>query len=209
MGIAIVSFAGDEDGGAIPAAGGHLRVLAVTDDLVSVVLTREEGFDILVETTTAVVADVDDDTLLLIVLAHDIGVDRAEAGITHRGDVDVAECALRYALYLFGTLLDPALVEEVIEGRGGDGADDFVDLLTRGGAEGDEEALAYLIIQQGEVVLACLELLAVDGGDDATLLQLRAGVVEGTTCDDFIDVQSAGASYGRDEDAELSRGEGR
>ena len=68
------------------------------------------------ETTTAVVADVDDDTLLLVVLAHDIGVDRAEAGVTHRGDVDVAECALRYALYLFGTLLDPALVEEVIEG---------------------------------------------------------------------------------------------
>ena len=44
--------------------------------------------------------------------------------------MDVAECALRYALYLFGSLLDPALVEEVIEGRGGDGADDFVDLLT-------------------------------------------------------------------------------
>ena len=94
VGIAVVSFAGDEDGGAIPATGGHLRVLAVTDDLVSVVLTREEGFDILVETTTAVVADVDDDTLLLIVLTHDIGVDRAEAGVTHRGDVDVAECAL-------------------------------------------------------------------------------------------------------------------
>ena len=94
MGIAVVSFAGDEDGGAIPAAGGHLRVLAITDDLVSVVLTREEGFDILMETTTAVVADVDDDTLLLVVLTHDVGVDRAEAGVTHRGDVDVAECAL-------------------------------------------------------------------------------------------------------------------
>ena len=102
--------------------------------------------------------------------------------------MDVAECTLRYTLYLFGALLDPALVEQVVEGGGGDGADDFVDLLARGGAEGDEEALAYLIIQQGEVVLACLELLAIDGGDEATLLQLRAGVVEGTTCYDFVDV---------------------
>jgi hypothetical protein len=102
--------------------------------------------------------------------------------------VDVAECTLRYALYLFGPLLDPALVEEVIEGRGGDGADDFVDLLARGGTEGDEEALAYLVVQQWEVVLTGLELLAVDSGDEAALLQLRAGVVEGTTCDDFVDV---------------------
>ena len=55
--------------------------------------------------------------------------------------------------------------------------------------------LPYLIIQQGEVVLACLELLAVDSGDEATLLQLRAGVVEGTTCHDFVDVQGTRACY--------------
>ena len=158
-------------------------------------LTREEGFYILVETTTAVVADVDDDPLLLVVLAHHIGVNRAEAGVAHRGDVYVAQCALRDAIYLFGTLLNPALIEEITEGGGGDWADDFVYLLARSGAEGDEETLAYLVIEQREVVLSWLERHAIDARDKATLLELRARSVEGTTCDDFIDVQSPRSSH--------------
>ena len=43
--------------------------------MIGVVLPCEEGFYILVETTAAVVADVDDDPLLLVVLAHHVGVD--------------------------------------------------------------------------------------------------------------------------------------
>ena len=147
------------------------------------------------ETTTAVVADVDDDPLLLVVLAHHVGVDCAEAGVAHRGDVYVAECALRDALYLFGALLDPALIEEITEGRRGDRTDDFVYLLTRSGAEGDEETLTYLVIEQREVVLSRLERYAIDACDKATLLELRARSVEGTTCDDFIDVQRPRSSH--------------
>ena len=163
-------------------------------------LTREEGFDILVETAATVVADVDDDALLLVILAHHVGVDGAEAGVAHRGNVYVAECALRDALYLFGALLNPALIEKITEGRRGDWTDDFVYLLARSGAEGDEETLTYLVIEQREVVLSWLERHAIDARDEATLLELRARSVEGTSCYDFIDVQSTRASHGGEEE---------
>ena len=109
--IAVVRLTGHEDRGAVPATGRHLRVLASTHHLISVMSTGEEGFDILMQATSTIVADIDDDPLLLIVLAEDIRVDGTEAWVAHRGDMHVAQFSTRDTLYLGCTLLDPALIE--------------------------------------------------------------------------------------------------
>ena len=63
------------------------------------------------QTASTIVADIDDDPLLLVVLAEDIRVDGTEAWVAHRGDVHVAQLSTRDTLYLGCTLLDPALIE--------------------------------------------------------------------------------------------------
>ena len=63
------------------------------------------------QTTTTVVADVDDDTIALVVLAHHLAVDGAERIIAHARDVYIAEATIRETLYLSFASLDPALVE--------------------------------------------------------------------------------------------------
>ena len=90
MGIAIVGFAGDHYGGVIPSSAGHLTVVLTTDDLLEILLAREEHLDILVESSPAIITDIDDDPLLTIILPQDIGVDIAEAGVSHRRDMDIA-----------------------------------------------------------------------------------------------------------------------
>ena len=60
------------------------------------------------QTASTTVADIDDDPLLLVVLAEDIRVDGTEAWVAHRGDVHVAQCTARDTLYVGCKLLDPA-----------------------------------------------------------------------------------------------------
>ena len=90
MGITIVGFAGDHYGGVVPSSAGHLTVVLTTDDLLEILLAREEYLDILVESSPAIITDVYDDPLLAIILTQDIGVDIAEAGVSHRRDMDIA-----------------------------------------------------------------------------------------------------------------------
>ena len=90
MGIAIVGFAGDHYGGVVPSSAGHLTVVLTTDDLLEILLAREEDLDILVESSPTIITDVYDDPLLTIILTQDIGIDVTEAGVSHRRNMDIA-----------------------------------------------------------------------------------------------------------------------
>ena len=57
-------------------------------------MTREQDFDVLVQTATTIMTGVDDDTLLEVELAQNVGIDITEAGIVHTLDMHIAQATV-------------------------------------------------------------------------------------------------------------------
>ena len=94
----------------IVAAAGHIADLAASDHLREVLMAREQNLDILMQTTASVMTGIDDNAFLQVVLAQDVGIDIAEAGIVHTFDMHIAQTAVRQAFHLSSTALGPTLV---------------------------------------------------------------------------------------------------
>ena len=107
---------GDEDGGEAEralaeglAAGCGGAVAGRHDE---VVLAGEDVDDAAVDVAAVVVADVDDDALLALVLDVEVEVELGEVVVAHGGDVDVAELAAGDFFDVGAAFGDPAAVEE-------------------------------------------------------------------------------------------------
>ena len=91
--VAVVGFALEHDGWAVPTAAWHVASFAATHHLSEVFLTAEENLDILVQTATAIEAGVDHDTVLLIVFAKHLLVDFTIAVVVHLLEVNITQAA--------------------------------------------------------------------------------------------------------------------
>ena len=97
----------------VPSATWHFAVIFSAYLLLKILLPGKEYFDVFVQTTSAIIADVNDNTLTVIVATHDFAIDIAERVIAHRWDMYVTELTIRELIYHFGTLLNPTSFEEV------------------------------------------------------------------------------------------------
>ena len=91
--VAVVGFALEHDGWAVPTAAWHVASFAATHHLSEVFLAAEENLDILVQTATAIEASVDYDTVLLIVFAKHLLVDFTIAVVVHLLEVNITQAA--------------------------------------------------------------------------------------------------------------------
>ena len=94
MGITVVALGLKHDAGVIIATAGHVAHLTTSDNLREVLMTREQDFDVLVQTATTIMTGVDDDTLLEVVLAQNVGIDITEAGIVHTLDMHIPQATV-------------------------------------------------------------------------------------------------------------------
>ena len=191
MTITVVPFAHQDAAGLSPLHDGVITDVLTTRREARVELTAEQEDEVFMEPTTAIVAGVDDDCIIIAVLTEELLVSIAVAVRIHRGHDDVGDTATTELLDHILTLLYPAAVEEILLRRLTDGADEFLEALTRLRImEGDADALTDLAIKVELYGTICIDDFAIDLLDDHTGLDLVTEVRERTTSEDLLDLEA-------------------
>ena len=182
MCVAVASLALKHDAWFVPAAARHIASVASANHLCQVLLASEEYFDVLVQTATTIEADVDYDTVAFVEFAQHFAVNLTVAGIIHRLDVNIAKTATRHAVDDVLIVLNPALVEQIVEGTTTDRLHHFVPSFASGGiAERNERLHASLSVEHCGVVIVISNLLAVDFLNNAASFYFGFRFVERST----------------------------
>ena len=140
-------------------------------------MSGEEYFYILMQTSSTVVAGVDDDTFLQIVFSQDVRINIAEACIVHALYMYIAEPAARQSLHLGSPASDPSLVEQVRLFRVADWQHRLIPLAGTS-LQAYQRLLAPALVEQLSQVGILSHRLAIDGGDDIAHLHLAASLAE-------------------------------
>ena len=191
MTITVVPFAHQDAAGLSPLHDGVITDVLTTRREARVELTAEQEDEVFVEPTTTIVAGVDDDCIIIAVLTEELLVSIAVAVRIHRGHDDVGDASTTELLDDILTLLYPAAVEEILLRRLTDGADEFLEALTRLRiVEGDADALTDLTIEVELYGTISIDDFAIDLLDDHTGLDLVTEVRERTTSEDLLDLEA-------------------
>ena len=204
MRVAVVGLADNHDGRLVVASRRHHTSHAIVDDLFQVFLTTEQDFDVLVKTTAAVEARVDDDTVTEVVFAEDLGVHIAVAGITHATDVDITQTAFGKFRHRLFIMLHPTVIEQFIHCSVADRLHGLVPSLATVG-DGHEDGLSALVIQQRIIIHVFRNLHAVNLLNYGTRFHLRALLVEGTAFHHLSNLQAVTLIVEVKEHAKFSR----
>ena len=97
----------------VPTARRHVAGSLAAYFLCKIFLAAEQHLYVLVEASATVPAYVYHHTLAVVVLTEEIGVYLAERVIVHRRYMDVAQSSARQPLDIGGTLLHPAVIQQV------------------------------------------------------------------------------------------------
>ena len=191
MTITVVPFAHQDATGLSPLHDGVITDVLTTRREARVELTAEQEDEIFVEPTTTIVAGVDDDCIIIAVLTEELLVGIAVAVRIHRGHDDVGDTPATELLDHILTLLYPAAVEEILLRRLTDGANEFLEALTRLRiVEGDADALTDLTIEVELYGTISIDDFAIDLLDDHTGLDLVTEMRERTTSEDLLDLEA-------------------
>ncbi len=209
MAVAVVILADENAGRLRPLVERVLsHHLAVGHELL-VLLAVEQRAEVVVQPSAAVVALVHDHCVAVAVLVGEqFAVDGAEALAVHGLHVDVGYLAVRHAVHDGAVAVYPTLVEQFLLCGLRDGLDGEVEAFALGVLDGEAHVLACLSVEQGVVVLACLDGLAVYLLDDGSCARLVLLHGEGAALDDLLYLQSVALVGGVEEHAEGCRGEG-
>ena len=203
--IAVVGLADNHDGRLVVAARRHHAGHTVVDDLFEVFLATEQDFDVLVQTTAAVEAGVDDDAVAKIVLPEDLRIHVAVTGITHAADMDITQTTFRKFLHRFLVVLYPAMIKQLVHRAMADGFHGlFPGLATV--FQRHKHRLSSLVVEQRIIVHGFRNLHAVNLLDDATCLYLRAFLVERRAFYHLGDFQAITTVIKVEQHAKLCRG---
>ena len=163
VGVGVVGFALQHDGGLVPAAAWHVAGFASADDLSQVFLATEQHLDVFMQTTSSVEAGIDDDAVAVVVLAQDVRIDGTEAIVVHGLDVYVSQASVGPFLHILGTLFYPPVVEQSVELSVADGLDDLIPALSVVRVvEGEEGLLAGQSVEQRGEVRVTVDFRSVD-----------------------------------------------
>ena len=203
--IAVVGLADNHDGRLVVAARRHHAGHTVVDDLFEVFLATEQDFDVLVQTTAAVEAGVDDDAVAEVVLAKDLGIHITIASVTHALDVDIAQATIGQFLHGLLVVFHPTVVKQFVHRAVADGLHGLFPSLAAI-LDGHQHGLVAFVVEQRIVVHAFRDLHAVNLFNDATRLHFRLAFVEGAAFHHLGNLQAVALVVEVEEHAELSRG---
>ena len=149
------------------------------------------------QTATTIEADVDNDTIALVVLTQYLAVNLAIAGIVHRLDVNISQTTARDTVDDVLVVFNPALVEEVVECAATDGFNHLFPSLAGGRvAEAYKGLHTSLPVEHDGVVVLVGDLLSIDFLYYASRANFRLGVAERSSSHHFGNFESfAGVAH--------------
>ena len=141
------------------------------------------------QTATAIETRVDNDAVTEIVLAKDLGIHIAVAGVAHTADVDVAQTPVGQLLNRLLIMLHPTVVEQFIHRAMTDGFHRLIPSLTTIG-NSYQNSLVSFVVQQRIVIHTFGNFHTVNLLYNRTCFHLGIFLVKGTAFHNLNNLQS-------------------